>query len=322
MKNRLDLTTLFNYKMDRRRLLGNVGLMGAGAALVACSSVVAQPDPDPALDAAILNFALNLEYLEAEFYLAAVGRTASYESQVGGTVTTNGPVDFTGMPDLEDMANEIADDEEAHVVFLRSALGLAAVDRPNINLAGGVGGAFGTAARAAGAAAGIQDTNTLDVLETFSPYTNGLFFLHGAFIFEDVGVTAYKGAAPLISDSGYLEAAAGILAVEAYHASEVRTLLYGERDTVAIPANAGGAGNVELTVASIVGAISALRAALGGGKDQSIVRNGRANIVPTDANAIAFSRSPSEVLSIVTAGNATGGLFFPDGLNGDFSALL
>ncbi len=294
-----------NAKIDRRKFLQGTGVLGAGALLAACGPTPAAPAPSTDIDVQVLNFALNLEFLEAEFYLAAVGRTPSYsvggvngagEAVVGGKAVTFSNTPFGNA--IKDYANEIATDEENHVKFLRAALGDKTVARPSIN----IGASFAAAASAASNGA----------IQGFDPYANELTFLLGAFIFEDVGVTAYKGAARLITNKDYLEAAAGILGVEAYHAAEVRTQLYGQQTVTA------AAG---LSVAQVVQAISDLRDTLAGSeKDQGITSStaNTANIVPVDANAIAYSRSTREVLNIVYgAANATKGLFFPNGMNGD-----
>lgn len=304
---------------SRRDFLGKVGLIGAGALMASCApQVIAGPTPKPDLDVAVLNFALNLEYLEAAFYLAAVGRLQELTVAGGDASKVALPAAFVasstngvGIASLSApgraYATEIANDEIAHVKFLRKALGGAAVAQPRLDLDAAFKGAGNAASNGA--------------ITGFDPFANELFFLHGSFIFEDVGVTAYKGAAPLLTNAGTLEAAAGILAVEAYHAGIIRTLLYQQKDVVA------AAG---LTVQQIVQAISNLRDAVdgttdldqgivGGAGNPSFVANGSANLVPTDADSIAFSRTPRQVLNIVyldTAGTATKGGFFPDGLNG------
>jgi hypothetical protein len=289
--------------LNRRQALRQMGFAGAGAVIAgAVSSCTPGMAAKPNIDSDVLNFALNLEYLEAAFYLAAVGRINEIKA-IGGSAEIRLPSGFDGtspVPGLSEevleYAQEIAEDELAHVRAIRAALGTKAVERPVLDL----GQAFDDAGRAASNGA----------ITGFNPFANELFFLHGAYIFEDVGVTAYKGAARLLSDdreNGVLDTAAGILAVEAYHAGEIRTLLYQRKDQ---PAAAG------LNVEQVTQAISDLRARVGGGKDQGITLSGKANIVLADSNAVAFGRNTAEVLAIVYLGGMGRGGFFPNGLNG------
>jgi hypothetical protein len=301
---------------DRRRFLKSAGAAGLGVVGAGVFGAVAAPgsaraaagsatgsaagsatgpdaDADAISDGAVLNFALNLEYLEAEFYSFAVyghglPDRLTYGTGHRGQVQGGREVNFASWG-IKQFATEIAQDEYDHVKFLRSALGGAAVARPKINIRE----SFTAAATAAG---------LIPAGQTFDVYANENNFLLGAFIFEDVGVTAYKGAAPLISNKTYLGAAAGILAVEAYHAANIRTVLY-ERD-----------------LDQAANAISGARDRLDGpgDDDQGITLHGKANIVPADRNGLAFGRTTAQVLNVVylTPKQATSGGFFPRGVNG------
>ncbi|MBE7188988.1 ferritin-like domain-containing protein [Jatrophihabitans endophyticus] len=300
--------------LDRRRFLQSAGAVGLGAAGVAAlgalptaataatpahaaRAAAASDDAATAAapsDGAILNFALNLEYLEGEFYHNAVkghGLPGDLTHGKGGRghVTGGRAVPFQSKV-VKQLAHEIAWDEQTHVHFLRKALGGAKVGLPDIDIKN----SFTAAARAAG---------LIGAHQTFDPYANENNFLLAAFIFEDVGVTAYKGAAPLINNSAYLEAAAGILATEAYHASAIRTLLF------------------ERGLASAADAISKARDSLDGKSnlDRGILnKHGNFRVAPTNGSGGAFSRTPGEVLNIVYLNpkKVNKGGFFPSGVNG------
>ena len=312
------LDAISDRRHERRRFLAYAGgavAAGGGLSLLgACgkdgtSNATPTPTPtavstDAVSDIDVLNFALNLEYLEAQFYAAAAYGSALTDTAIKGvgnqgTVTGGAQVPFTD-PLVAAYAREIAADEATHVNFLKNLLGSAAVAMPAINIDGSSAtGAFSLAAQAAGIVASGA---------TFNPYASDENFLLGAFLFEDVGVTAYKGASPLLTNKIYLAQAAGILAVEAYHAGLIRSVLY-RKGIETTP-----------TLLSRAQSLSAARDALDGtgSDDQGVGDATVANITPADGSAVAYSRSTGQVLNIayLTRAQATKGGFFPNGVNG------
>lgn len=133
-----------------------------------------------------LNFALTLEYLEANFYIKAVA---------SGIIP--GGADISAL-------TVIRDHENAHVNFLKTA----------ITAAGGTPVSF-TASSFDFTAHGTFPT-------VFSDYG---VLLAVAQTFEDTGVRAYKGQAPnLMTNNDYLTAALQIHSVEARHAAHLREM--------------------------------------------------------------------------------------------------
>ncbi len=214
------LTKIKSQRMNRRRFMTAVGVAGAATGAVLASRTKAGPRTVAAAGPSqndALNFALNLEFLEATFYsYITQGTDLPGALTIGSGAITGNPakLTFTGSnaAQITDMLNEIYYDELNHVIDLMNLLGTAAVARPAINLA---------------AYASINANNALGI----------------ARLFEDVGVTAYAGtlAAGLLTGSN-LTYAAQIMSVEAMHAGAIR-LVSIQNPAIApdFPAGAGGA---------------------------------------------------------------------------------
>ncbi len=241
-------------------MLGSTLLGGVTKAAAQESSAAATPSA-AVTDADILNFALNLEYLEAEFYTKAVtGKNLIQAGVIPGSAetgpTTGGTqINFGSAPQIKMIAQQIMDDEQSHVKFLRSALGSGAVKKPTINL------------NAAGG------------------FTNYKQFLELARDFEDVGVSAYGGAAPLIKNATYLAAAARIALAEAEHSGVIRLKMV----------------------------LTGLQEAK---MDSQDIPPTWSNLFSLNSTGFAIVRSTSQVLKIVYAGGTNKGGFYPDGFNG------
>ncbi len=283
---------------DRRSLFGfssgetALAAMGAVAASIAfpLNEAVAQ-QAESATDIDIVNFLLNLEYLETDYYLrGSMGMTVDQVlgSSQGAPVKGGRKVRFSS-PVREGMIKNIAGNEVAHIRFAQAITGSNASRRPPID--------FDAGFAAVAAAAGLSD---------FDPFASEMDFFLGGMLFEDVGISVIKGSARKLRSLSLRESAAGLLAAEGYHMGAVRSVIY----RMGEPARARAA------------AISNLRDRLDGPQDldQPPVKVGEmANIAPTNENGIVWGRTPQHALNIVYGKPGPGimaGGFFPEGING------
>lgn len=144
---------------------------------------------DTASVVGVLQFALTLEYLEAEFYTKGVAMAPIPAGAALGAITT------------------IRDHENAHVTLLKTVigqLGAVPVAKPTFDFSAGNGSNNGP----------FKDV-----------FTNYPLFLAVAQTFEDTGVRAYKGqAGELMESNDVLTAALQIHSVEARHAAHIRSM--------------------------------------------------------------------------------------------------
>ncbi|WP_411282250.1 ferritin-like domain-containing protein [Gemmatimonas sp.] len=167
-------------------VMAGLRLASVPTALAALSTEAFGQGRLPAAVTGVLSFALTLEYLESEFYnigMATAGLIPAADRMIFETIQAH---------------------ENAHVAYLKNALGTRARPKPTFDFTAGNGSGTGPYA-------GV-----------FSNYAT---FMAVAQAFEDTGVRAYKGQAPTLQPyKDVLQAALTIHSVEARHAAEVRRL--------------------------------------------------------------------------------------------------
>jgi hypothetical protein len=162
--------------------LAGGAVMGSGAlmaALTPAGAMAASGKGRPPAsfgkgDIGILNYALTLEYLEAAFYNECTKNKVAKGAQESAFLKT------------------ATADENAHVAFLKKALGSKATAAPKVE--------FGDA-------------------------TSKAKWLPTSYALENTGVHAYSGQVLNISNPAYVAAAASILTIEARHASVAGLLM-------------------------------------------------------------------------------------------------
>ena len=265
---------------NRRSFIKKIGI---ATAAVGALSLAEAPSAEAqnALEVSILNFALNLEYLESEFYTYAIdgksitaygigidGVATNGNPAAGGTVKGGAQVDFSNnLVFTKAIATQIASDERAHVKLLRGLLGSQAIAQPNLDL------------DALGFGFGSQND-----------------FLKLARIFEDIGVSAYAGAAPSLSTPAVIGYAARILAAEAEHVSTLRTQI----------------ARLNVMTAPPLDSVDILPPPSGSQIEYLSIN---------PSNGLPSIRTPGQVLYLAYGGKAGArqGGFFPTGVNGSIN---
>ncbi len=233
----------------------------------------------PVSDISLLSLALNLEYLEASFYLYAttgVGLSAGDKGDQPGNIYGARQATLTS-PVVSAFARELAVEERQHVELLRNtivALNMVPVSIPSIDFTEGFNYVMQQA--------GIAGAGT-----TFDAFANDTNFLLAAYVLEDLLVSAYRGAVPLIRSPALLDLVSGLLGTEGYHAGSLRALLFGL-----------GAGSATNAISNVRYKLDGTAGTPAQGNDHGVGTLTAPSIANVDGAAIVEGRTTQQVVAI------------------------
>ena len=309
--------------LNRRRFLSTLAVAGAAATVggaLAGRTAEAQSTgttTPPIVD--VLNFALNFEYLEAEYYSFGFNGQSLAANVTAGVVTTTAPsttgnLTPTNVPTVtfndSNSAYELAvvkallEDEAHHIAQLQatiSANGGTPITEPQIDFSAG---------------------------GKFAAVTTNTQYFALARAFTALGNSAYSGAAAdLVSNPTILQAAGQILGAEAQHLGAITFLLA----ALSVTPSSEPTYDIQIDVQDVVpGSASGV----GFPNVLTITPVGAEPYVPANPvvpPASGISRTPQQVLGVAygvstptssatpTAGVVKGG-FFPNGVMGNIKS--
>ncbi|KAG4946201.1 hypothetical protein JHK82_042252 [Glycine max] len=260
-------------------------------------------------DVDLLEFPLNLEYLEAEFFL--FGSLGHGLDVVAPNLSEGGPPPIGArLARLENLIRDIilqfGLQEVGHLRAIKSTV--RGFPRPLLDLS------------TASFAKVMNSAFGRPLVPPFDPYANSINYLLASYVIPYVGLTGYVGANPLLQNATSKRLVAGLLGVESGQDAVIRTLLYERQASLVQP--------YKVTVAEFTDRISMLRNKLGnaGVKDEGLVvprvqgAEGSVtdNILAGDKDSLSYPRTPEEILRIIYGGgdeHVPGG-FYPNGACG------
>ncbi|KAG2305148.1 hypothetical protein Bca4012_064216 [Brassica carinata] len=263
-------------------------------------------------DRKLLEFPLNLEYLEAEFFL--FGALGFGLDKVAPNLTMGGPSPIGAQkakldPLTRDIVLQFAWQEVGHLRAIKKTVkGFA---RPLLDLS------IKSFAKV------MDDAFGRKLVPPFNPYANSYNYLIASYLVPYVGLTGYVGANPKLQCPASRKLVAGLLGVESGQDAVIRTILYARATHIVHPYG--------ITVAAFTDRISCLRNKLGkmGVKDEGLVvlkamgAEGQVagNVLVGDELSLAFDRTPEEILRIVygSGNERVPGGFYPKGADGEIA---
>ncbi len=249
----------------------------------------------------MLNFALNLFYLEGQFLsvgLTGQGLDPTLLTGVGAAGQVAGALPAAiADTELAERLREILLETVSHIALFRELLGGEAVAQPTIDL-GAAGGPFG-----------VIGGRTMGY--ALNPYASATLFLLGSFYLLETSVSLLKRLAWQMTTRTLADATAAVLTTKAAHAGIIRLNIYRRR-------------NIS-SAETFANRISDFRESLnnsGVDLDQGVtLPNGAMNLLPSSPAGYLPERTPAETRPLVylAAPAAERGGFFPNGLNGNLA---